>query len=168
MQQVMRGMQLAHSAGCKVLLNPSPMQPFDAALWPLIDTLVVNEVEASTLAGQAVTTAREAADAGTVLRSRGVARVIVTLGASGAVAIDAEGARHHTAPQVQVVDTTAAGDTFLGAVAVALASKSTLDDAVALGIRAAALCVTRPGAQPSIPTRDEVLQSPAAAAWTTL
>jgi ribokinase len=116
MQQVMRGMQLAHSAGCKVLLNPSPMQPFDAALWPLIDTLVVNEVEASALAGQAVATrALEAADAGTVLRSRGVARVIVTLGSAGAVAIDADGARHHTAPQVQVVDTTAAGDTFLGA-----------------------------------------------------
>ena len=168
MAQVTRGMQLAQQAGCKVLLNPSPMRPFDAALWPLIDTLVVNEVEAAALAGQAVATAREAADAGAVLRSRGVARVVVTLGGAGAVAIDADGARHHAAPQVKVVDTTAAGDTFLGAVAVALASKSSLDDAVALGIRAAALCVTRPGAQPSIPTRDEVLQSPVGPAWTML
>ncbi|MDB5847173.1 MAG: ribokinase [Rhodoferax sp.] len=168
MAEVVRGMALAQKAGCKVLLNPSPMQPFDAALWPLIDTLVVNEVEAGALAGRAVATASEAAEAGAALRRRGVARVIVTLGGAGAVAIDADGARHHPAPQVQVVDTTAAGDTFLGVVGVALASKSSLDDAVALGIRAAALCVTRPGAQPSIPTRDEVLRSPVAPTWTDL
>ncbi|WP_239467154.1 ribokinase [Rhodoferax koreensis] len=166
--QVQRGMELAHGAGCKVVLNPSPMQPFDAALWPLIDTLVVNEVEAGALAGRSVATPIEAAEAGAALRARGVARVIVTLGAAGAVAVDADGARHHPAPQVKVVDTTAAGDTFLGTVAVALASNQTLDEAAALGIRAAALCVTRPGAQPSIPTRAEVLQSPPAAAWSPL
>lgn len=166
--QVRRGIELAHSAGCKVVLNPSPMQPVDAALWPLVDTLVVNEGEAGALAGCMVSTAAEAAQAGAALRARGVARVIVTLGAAGAVAIDASGARHHPAPRVPVVDTTAAGDTFLGAVAVALASGALLDDAVALGIRAAALCVTRLGAQPSIPTRADVLQSPPAAPWSTL
>lgn len=166
--QVQRGVALAHGAGCKVVLNPSPMQPFDAALWPLIDTLVVNEVEAGALAGRTVATPEEAAEAGAALRARGVARVIVTVGAAGAVAIDADGARHHPAPRVKVVDTTAAGDTFLGAVAVALATNASLDKAVALGIRAAALCVTRPGAQPSIPTRDEVLSSPPSAAWVVL
>ena len=166
--QVQQAMQLAQRAGCKVLLNPSPMQAFDAAWWPLIDTLVVNEVEAGALVGRAVATARDAASAGAVLLARGVARVIITLGDAGAVAIDADGARHHPAPQVQVVDTTAAGDTFLGAVAVALASGDTLDQAVSLGIRAAALCVTRTGAQPSIPSRAEVLQSPAAAPWIAL
>jgi len=168
MAQVQRSMELAHRAGCKVLLNPSPMRPFDAALWPLIDTLVVNEVEAGALVGQPVATVHEAAAAGAALRARGVARVIVTLGAAGAVVIDGDGARHHPAPQVKVVDTTAAGDTFLGAVAVALASGASLDEAASLGIRASALCVTRPGAQPSIPTRDEVLRSPPAAAWTVL
>lgn len=166
--QVQRGMALAHGAGCKVVLNPSPMQAFDAALWPLIDTLVVNEVEAGALARRRVATPKEAAEAGAALCAHGVARVIVTLGAAGAVAVDADGARHHPAPQVKVVDTTAAGDTFLGAVAVALASKQTLDEAVSLGIRAAALCVTRPGAQPSIPTREEVLQSPSSADWSAL
>lgn len=166
--QVALGMRLARAAGCKVLLNPSPMQPFDAALWPLIDTLVVNEVEASELAGTTVSTPADAAIAGAALRARGVARVIVTLGSAGAVAVDATGARHHTAPQVKVVDTTAAGDTFLGAVAVALGAGRSLDEAVSLGIRAAALCVTRPGAQPSIPTREEVLQSPPTTPWTVL
>ncbi len=166
--QVQRGMEMAHRAGCKVLLNPSPMQAFDATLWPLIDTLVVNEVEAGALAGAVVATAAEAAEAGAVLRARGAARVVVTLGSAGAVAIDADGARHHPARLVPVVDTTAAGDTFLGAVAVTLASGASLDEAVSLGIRAAALCITRPGAQPSIPTRAEVLQSPPAAAWSAL
>ena len=166
--QVALGMRLAQAAGCKVLLNPSPMQPFDAALWPLIDTLVVNEVEAGELAGATVSTAVDAAAAATTLRTRGVARVIVTLGGAGAVAVDAEGARHHPAPELKVVDTTAAGDTFLGAVAVALGGGASLDEAVSLGIRAAALCVTRPGAQPAIPTREEVLQSPPAPAWTAL
>jgi ribokinase len=67
-----------------------------------------------------------------------------------------------------VVDTTAAGDTFLGAVATALGAGTSLDEAVSLGVRAAALCVTRPGAQPAIPTREEVLQSPPTPAWTAL
>jgi ribokinase len=79
----------------------------------------------------------------------------------GAGAVDADGARHHGAPKGEGVDTTAAGDTFLGALAVALARDGgDLDAAVRLGIRAGALCVTRPGAQPSIPWRDDVLRSP--------
>ncbi|MDM0042549.1 ribokinase [Variovorax sp. J22G21] len=166
--QVARAMNAAVRAGCKVLLNPSPVQAVDAALWPLIDTLVVNEVEARTLAGQPAEEPRDAAAAGAVLRARGVARVVVTLGAGGAVAIDADGARHHPAPRVQAVDTTAAGDTFLGALAVTLACGGSLDEAVRLGIRAAALCITQPGAQPSIPLRDAVLRSPLPPDWTPL
>ncbi len=73
------------------------------------------------------------------LRAKGIARVVVTLGARGAVAVDADGARHHPAPKVQAVDTTAAGDTFLGALAVALGEGQPFDEAVRLGIRAAAL-----------------------------
>ena len=166
--QVARAMHAAERAGCKVLLNPSPAQPIDDALWPLIDTLVVNEIEAGMLSGQSVDSPQEAAAAGETLRGRGIARVVVTMGSRGAVAVDARGARHHTAPVVDVVDTTAAGDTFLGALAVALAGDGDFDGAVRLGIRAAALCVTQPGAQPSIPQRDAVLQSPLPPAWTPL
>lgn len=159
--QVERAIHAARRSGCKVLLNPSPAQPVDDAWWPLIDTLVVNEVEARMLSGLAAESPADAAAAGRALRRRGVARVVVTLGSRGAVAVDADGARHHGAPKVEVVDTTAAGDTFLGALAVALARDGgDLDAAVRLGIRAGALCVTRPGAQPSIPWRDDVLRSP--------
>jgi ribokinase len=158
---VERAIHAARRSGCKVLLNPSPARSVDDAWWPLIDTLVVNEVEARMLSGQTAESPEDAATAGRALRRRGVARVVVTLGSRGAVAVDADGARHHGAPKVEVVDTTAAGDTFLGALAVALARDGgDLDAAVRLGIRAGALCVTRPGAQPSIPWRDDVLRSP--------
>jgi ribokinase len=166
--QVARAMTAAHRAGCRVLLNPSPVQPIDDALWPLIDTLVVNEVEAQTLSGRLVESPHDAAMAGESMRARGVARVVVTLGASGAVAVDADGARHHPTLPVETVDTTAAGDTFLGALAVTLASGASLDEGVSLGIRAAALCITQPGAQPSIPLRSAVLRSALPPAWTPL
>ncbi len=168
MDQVARAIAVAHGADCKVLLNPSPVQPIADALWPRIDTLVVNEIEAQTLCGQAADTPQQAAQAGRALRAKGIARVVVTLGARGAVAVDAAGARHHPAPKVQAVDTTAAGDTFLGALAVALGEGQPFDDAVRLGIRAAALCIQQPGAQPSIPRRDAVLQSPLPPDWTAL
>ncbi|MBD9662441.1 ribokinase [Variovorax paradoxus] len=168
MDQVARAISVAHEAGCRVLLNPSPVQPIAEPLWPRIDTLVVNEIEAEALCGQAADSPQEAALAGQALRAKGVARVVVTLGARGAVAIDADGARHHPAPRVQAVDTTAAGDTFLGALAVALGEGQSFDEAVRLGIRAAALCIQRPGAQPSIPQRDAVLQSPMPPDWTAL
>lgn len=165
LDQVARAIAVAHEAGCKVLLNPSPVQAIAEPLWPKIHTLVVNEIEAQTLCGQSADSPEEAARAGQALRARGIARVVVTLGARGAVAIDADGARHHPAPQVQAVDTTAAGDTFLGALAVALGEGQGFDEAVRLGIRAAALCIQQPGAQPSIPQRDAVLRSPMPPDW---
>ena len=168
MPQVLAAAAQAQSAGCPVLLNPSPIQPLPAALWPLVDILVVNEVEATALAGQNVATPAEAALAAQALRAKGPAQVVVTLGAAGAVAADATGSRYHPGLVVKAVDTTAAGDTFLGALAVTLARGEPLDAAVREGIRASALCVTQPGAQPSIPTRAAVAHSPQPPAWSPL
>ncbi|MDQ7973610.1 MAG: ribokinase [Rhodocyclaceae bacterium] len=168
LDQAARAIDAARRVGCRVLLNPSPVQAVPDAWWPVIDTLVVNEVEAQVLAGRAAETPAQAAQAASALRARGAGRVVVTLGSRGAVAVDADGARHHPAPVVRAVDTTAAGDTFLGALAVALAQGRGFDAAVALGIRAAALCIQHAGAQPSIPTREAVHTSPAAPAWTSL
>ncbi|QDL37098.1 ribokinase [Rhodoferax sediminis] len=163
--QVVTAAALAHRIGCKVMLNPSPAQALPAQLWPLLDTLVVNEVEARLLSGRVADTPAEAAKAACALRARGVARVVVTLGAGGAVAADTQGCRHHPALAVTAVDTTAAGDTFLGALAVTLADGQSFDAAVRHGIRAAALCVTQVGAQPSIPDRDAVLRSALPPDW---
>lgn len=168
MPQVLGAAKVAHTAGCPVLLNPSPIQPLPDALWPLVNILVVNEVEAAALAGQSVATPADAAQVAQALRSKGPAQVVVTLGAAGAVAADATGCRYHPGLVVQAVDTTAAGDTFLGALAVALARGEPLDAAVRDGIRASALCVTQPGAQPSIPTRAAVAHSPQPPAWSPL
>ena len=166
--QVGHAINAAARAGCKLLLNPSPVQDIPKTWWPLIDTLVVNEVEAQALSGMAVGTPASAAAAARALQSRGVSRVVVTLGALGAVAADAHGCHHHPALPVKALDTTAAGDTFLGALAVALATGEDFNPAVRLGIRAAALCVTQPGAQPSIPGRAAVLDSPIPPDWIAL
>jgi ribokinase len=157
---VLRAIAAAHRAGCRVLFNPSPMQPLPDELWPQLDTLVVNEVEAAAYAGCEVTTPAQAAAAGRALRARGVARVVVTLGAQGAVTVEQGGCRFQPALRVQAVDTTAAGDTFAGALAVALAQGQDLAQATACGVRAAAVCVTRLGAQVSIPTAAEVDAQP--------
>lgn len=161
---VLQAVAAARRAGCRVLFNPSPMLPLPDALWPQLDTLVVNEVEAAAYAGCAVTSPAEAAAAGQVLRARGVGRVVVTLGASGAVTVEQGGCRFQPALRVQAVDSTAAGDTFAGALAVALAQGQDLTTATARGVRAAAVCVTRVGAQASIPTAQEVDAQPQAPA----
>ena len=146
----------AHRAGVTVLLNAAPAAALPASLWSQIDILVVNESEAAVLSGIAVVDPVSAATAGVSLRERGPERVLVTLGAQGVVVVDASGTRHASARPVHAVDTTAAGDTFIGALAAALCEGRVLDDAVALGQAASALCVTRRGAQASIPYRHEL------------
>jgi ribokinase len=156
MPAVLRAAALAREAGCRVLLNPAPAQSLPDALWPLIDILVVNETEARLLAGVASVTRQNAAEAAAVLRRRGPREVIVTLGEQGVVTVAAEGVHGYDAVRVQAVDTTAAGDTFIGALAALLVEGRAMPEAVRHAIRAAALCVTRPGAQASMPSRQEV------------
>lgn len=165
---VLRSIAMAHEAGCPVVLNPSPMQALPDSVWPQVATLVVNEVEAAEYTDLPVPDAAGAVLAARALMQRGVGRVVVTLGAQGAVTVDAQAACLHPSMKVQAVDTTAAGDTFTGALAVALAGGATLQAATARGIQAAALCVTRPGAQPSIPQASEVDAMPAPPPWSPL
>lgn len=166
--QVCLAAQVAQRLGCRVVINPSPVQPLPDFLWPMIDTLIVNEVEALAFTHLPVDSPASAAAAALALLARGPTRVVVTLGALGAVAADANGCRHHPALAVKVVDTTAAGDTFLGAVVVTLSQGGTVDEGVALGILAASVCVQRPGAQDAIPTRDELPHAPSLPSWTRL
>ncbi|HEY9096185.1 MAG TPA: ribokinase [Hydrogenophaga sp.] len=155
----------ARANACRVVLNPSPSQTLPDGLWPRIDTVVLNESEAQALTQIAVSSPDEAATAAQWFLSHGVRQVVVTLGAQGAVATDAQGSRFHPALPVNAVDTTAAGDTFLGALVVALARGDTLDDGVSMGLRAASLCVQTVGAQPSIPSRAAVSKTPLAPPW---
>jgi ribokinase len=144
--------------GLGVVLDPAPARPLPDTLLANVSCLTPNESEAMALLGQPES-AVSIADAPGVARAlleRGPRAVILKLGAQGAYADDGSGGRHFPAPRVDAVDATAAGDTFNGAFAVALAERRTFADAVAFANAAAALSVTRHGAQASIPSRSEV------------
>ncbi|PWB35649.1 ribokinase [Pseudomonas sp. SDI] len=143
--------------GKTVILNPAPATgPLPAEWYAAIDYLIPNESEAAALTGLPVNDLQTAKVAATRLLGLGVGKVIVTLGAQGAVFAAGKGFEHFPAPVVQPLDTTAAGDTFVGGFAAALARGEDLRAAIAFGQRAAAISVTREGAQPSIPYLHEV------------
>ena len=140
-----------------VILNPAPAsRPLPADWYASIDYLIPNESEASALSGLPVDSLASAETAATRLIALGAGKVIITLGAQGSMFANGTGFEHFPAPTVKAVDTTAAGDTFVGGFAAALASGKTEAEAIRFGQVAAALSVTRAGAQPSIPTLSEV------------
>ncbi|MEV8453505.1 ribokinase [Streptomyces sp. NPDC052095] len=148
---VVEGARTAHAQGVRTILTPSPAQPLPAELLDCVDLLVPNEHEAAELSGFADPWA--AADH---LLAR-VPAVVVTLGAKGCL-YAARGTEPvlFPAPEVTAVDTTGAGDTFVGTLAVALAEHRPVPEALAWAAAAAALCVQRPGASASMPYRTEI------------
>jgi len=150
---------IAARAGVSVILNPAPApaRPLPDALLKLVSILTPNETEAESLTGVKVVDVRSAARAAAMLRSRGVRTVIITMGARGAFVADHRGQDLVRGFKVKAVDTTAAGDIFNGALAVALSEGEPLPVAVRFAHAAAALSVMRVGAQPSAPTRVEIL-----------
>jgi ribokinase len=148
-----RAIEIAHAAGVPVLLNPAPALALPAALLRQVDVLVPNEGEAALLTGLPMQGRAGAAEAAAQLRQAGCATVLITLGADGVLVADAQGSRHHPAPQVTVRDTTGAGDTFIGAYAAARVAGEGLDAAIAFAQRAAAFSVQRLGAQAAMPTQ---------------
>ncbi len=149
---------LGRQGGAQVVLDPAPARDLPDALLASVSCLTPNESEATALLGrrQDALSLADAPDAARALRARGPHTVILKLGARGAYVDDGSGGRHFPAPRVAAVDATAAGDTFHGALAVALPEGRPLPDAVVFANAASALSVTRKGAQASIPTRSEV------------
>jgi ribokinase len=153
---VQHGIALAHAAGVPVLLNPAPVQPLPAALLAQVDVLVPNESEAAALIGLAAGTAFDATAAAARLRALGPRTVIVTLGAHG-VELASDGIdAHFDAPRVRAVDTTGAGDTFIGAYAAAWCDGASVSASIDYAQRAAAISVTKAGAIAAMPRRDEL------------
>jgi ribokinase len=145
--------RIAQANGALVILNPAPARQLPAALLGRISLLTPNEVEAELLTGIRATNASSAERAVVRLRRRGVKAVVLTLGRQGALVADERGIRRVPGFKVAAVDTTAAGDIFNGALAVGITEGRELDDAVRFANAAAAISVTRWGAQPSAPTR---------------
>jgi len=147
----------ARRRGLVTVLNPAPVRDgISDDVWRRVDYLTPNEGEAARLSGVPVEDVRSAGAAARVLRERGVGTVIVTLGVQGSIACTAGGDVRTEAFPVNAVDTTAAGDSFNGALGTALAAGDALPDALRFASAAAALACTRRGAQPSLPTRAEV------------
>jgi ribokinase len=147
---------IAARAGVRVILNPAPARPLPDSLLKLVSILTPNETEAELLTGIKVTDESAAGKAAGKLRTRGVQTVILTLGPRGAFIAGPAGAQWVPGFKVRAVDTTAAGDIFNGALAVALAEGKSLPLAVRFANAAAAISVTRLGAQPSAPARKEI------------
>lgn len=147
----------ARQAAGLVILDPAPApaEGLPDELLAAVDIVVPNETELAILARRSVdSTDLEALES--AARSLRTERVVVTLGSQGALVVDGESATHIPAPQVEVVDTTAAGDAFRAALAVELSSGASLVDAATLAVRVGAATTLSFGAQPSLPTRDEV------------
>lgn len=153
---VLHVLRLARQGGALTVLNAAPVRPLPDTVYPLVDWLVVNETEAAALAGVEVEQPAQAVRAATELLARGSGHVVVTLGAKGVVHAYAQGTVHHAARPVHAVDTTGAGDTFVGALAAALSLGEPPAVALQWGQAAAAVAVTRHGAQAAMPTRREL------------
>ncbi|MBX9900065.1 MAG: ribokinase [Burkholderiaceae bacterium] len=155
---VTHAIRIARELGVKVILNTAPVCPLDDRLLAQVDYLILNETEASQLSGITVTDQASAKHAAQNLLQRGVGAVLLTMGENGALIATSAVTTHSPAMKVKVVDTTAAGDTFVGAFAVGLANGLSLIEATREAQFTAALTVTKLGAQTSIPHRAEVLQ----------
>ena len=152
-----RGLEIARAAGVTTILNPAPAAALDDAMLALCDFITPNETEAETLTGLPVTTLAEAEKAADALMARGVGAVIVTLGSNGALYRDRTRSVH--VPVISagaVVETTGAGDAFNGGFAVALSEGKDVIEAVRFGAATAGISVTRAGAAPAMPSRDEI------------
>jgi len=150
--------RLAESLSVPFVLDPAPACELSAELLARVSVLTPNESEAQLLTGIEVTDETSARKGCEALLSRGVGKVILTMGSQGYLLADADSAEFVASHKMDAVDSTAAGDAFTGSLAVGIARGKTLADAAAYANCVAALSVTRMGAQPSMPTLEEVVE----------
>jgi ribokinase len=155
-ESVLAAAKIAHENHTTVVLNPAPARVLSDELLALVDIITPNETEAEKLTGIRVENDDDAARAAKVLHEKGIGTVIITLGSRGVWAsVNGEG-RRVPGFRVKAIDTIAAGDTFNGALVTALLEGKVMDDAIRFAHAAAAIAVTRKGAQPSVPWRKEI------------
>ncbi|EFE97010.1 ribokinase [Serratia odorifera] len=156
LESVIAAARLAKQHATRVILNPAPARELPDELLAMIDMITPNETEAQRLTGIAVNNDADAARAASVLHAKGIETVLITLGSRGVWLSENGDGKLVPGFRVKAVDTIAAGDTFNGALLTALLEGQTLNQAVRFAHAAAAIAVTRPGAQPSVPWRAEI------------
>ena len=161
METILEGFKAAKKGRVTTILNPAPAKNIPEELYTVTDIIIPNETELEKISNKKVTSIEEAIEASRVIINKGVKVVIATLGAAGALAVTEKETIHVKGKKVKAVDTTAAGDSFIGALAYKLAHKDyTLEDGIEEVItfanKAAAITVQRKGAQPSLPYLYEV------------
>lgn len=155
-ESVLAAAKIAHENHTTVVLNPAPARVLSDELLALVDIITPNETEAEKLTGIRVENDDDAARAAGALHDKGIGTVIITLGSRGVwVSANGEG-RRVPGFKVKAIDTIAAGDTFNGALVTALLEGRAMDEAIRFAHAAAAIAVTRKGAQPSVPWRKEI------------
>ena len=155
-ESVLAAAKIAHENHTSVVLNPAPARVLSDELLALVDIITPNETEAEKLTGIRVENDDDAARAALALHDKGIGTVIITLGSRGVWAsVNGEG-RRVPGFKVKAIDTIAAGDTFNGALVTALLEGKAMDEAIRFAHAAAAIAVTRKGAQPSVPWRKEI------------
>ena len=154
---VMRAAKIAHEAGVKVVLNPAPFRPLPDEIFRYVDLFIPNETELAAFTGMPVESQETALAAAHAMVEKGVKEIIVTLGSKGSLITDGVSVRPVQAFKVNAVDTTAAGDTYCGALCVALSEGKSLEEATLFASKASALSVTKAGAQASMPYRNEII-----------
>ena len=154
---VKRAAEISHENNIPFILNPAPAPSQDIAyILKKVDVLCPNETEAEALTGGKIRGIEDAKRAGIKLMKTGVKNVVLTLGSSGAVLVSKDGERHFPCPRVNIRDTTGAGDAFVGAFAFSLGHGSTISESVKFANVAAAISVTKDGAQSGLPALNEV------------
>ncbi|MBA7578483.1 Ribokinase [subsurface metagenome] len=148
--------EIANKHNTKVILNPAPAQKLNNELLEKLWLITPNESESELLTQIKVVDIDSAGKAGEILLKKGVKNVIITLGENGSLLCNKDGFRYFKAYKEKAIDTTAAGDVFNGALAVALTENKSFHEAIQYGSAAAAISVTRKGAQTSIPTIEEL------------
>lgn len=156
LETAVRAAVVGRELGMIVVLDPAPAATLPDEIWPVVDVVTPNEFEAAVLTGTTVSDVQSAEVAGRWFLDRGVHSALITLGEKGVVEVGKAGVQSRSAPKVQVVDTTAAGDAFAGNLGAGLANGLAWDESVNRGIHAGALAVTVAGASTSLPTAHAV------------
>lgn len=156
LETVLAALESAKSRGLFTVLNPAPAKELPAACYHHIDLIVVNQTECEFLTGYYPQNAQDCAKPLQIFAQRGAGGAIITLGSQGSIYSSAQETVSTQSYRLPVVDTTAAGDTYIGALVCALAQNQTMEQGMQFASKAAALTVTKHGAQQSIPTKEEV------------